>query len=182
MPLDADAINVSVRGVLSSLLALNPNTVRKANQNGPTGNVNEPFSTVLITELTPDGQDEVSYKDDGVLHTLTETISGTRIVIASVQFFRAGALTYAARLGGLLKGGNGLALLTAAGLGLKRVGRLNNLSQEVDTLWEERAQLELELYVSSVEQAPVSTFAGVSVTIKSETTAVTNEVNLDVAS
>jgi hypothetical protein len=52
----------------------------------------------------------------------------------------------------------------------------------VDTLWEERAQMELEFYVESVEQAAVGTFAGVPITINIDAKTKlsrSTEVNLD---
>ena len=181
MPLDLDVVNAGVRSAIATILGVDLNTVRQANKNGPTGKINEPFITVLVSEVNREGWDEVTYSDNNVAGELLETTSGLRAVICSIQCFRAGAYTRSIRLESLLQGSNAIYQLGSAGLMIKRIGKSINLSQEVDTLFEERAQLELELYVSAVEQATVSTFAGVTITVQSETTEVTNEVNLDVA-
>lgn len=179
---DMDLVAQNIRTLLATVLGLDPSTVRPANQNGPTGNLSQPFVTVLVTDITEIGIDETTMVDQGVDGELVELMSGWRRIIASVQFFRQtnnfAPKTIASRLQGLLRGSVARMHMNHFGLGLVRVGHVTDLSQVVDAYFEQRAQVELEFTVSSVEQAIVPTFAGVNINVKLDSQ---NEVNLDVA-
>ena len=182
MSLDLNLVNQSIRAVIANALGFAVTDVRPANQNGPTGNITQTFATVLCSEVDNEGVDAVQFLDTGVAHQLTESVVGVRRIVASVQFFRTNAYTNASRLGGLLRNSASILLLNSLGLSLVRAGRVTNLSQVVDTYWEERAQMELEFYAASVEQAAVGTFVGVPITINVDAKTKlsrSTEVNLD---
>lgn len=182
MPLDDKAINASLRSIFRIALGMPANSVRPANQNAPTGDLSTTFGTVLVTEIDTQGVDQRTYADQGVEGQLLEIISGIRRVMVSFQSFRTGAYSDCLRLGGLLRGSASLRALNLAGITLIRVGRATNITQVIDTLDEERAQVELEFSVSSVEQSAVATLASVDITVTVDNKSKTIEVNLDVDS
>jgi hypothetical protein len=171
--LDLDQLNNDLRAILLSLFGIaDANFFRPANQNSPAGKINVPFSTVLVSEVTPVGVDQMDYADvtpdPNNLNQSTETTQGPRHIVASIQFFRSGALTKAARLGSLLRSSAAWTQLQAKNFGLVRVGPVTNVSAVVDSLFEERAQVEVELYCVSKEQATVPTFGTFPVSIKTQ--------------
>ena len=180
--LDPDAANAAIRTLLTTLYASDTNYFRPANQNAPTGHINQPFATVLVTGFDPVGQDAVTQEDEGVPLQLTENIEGQRHLVCDVQFFRSNALLNANRLNALLRSSSTMMLLQQAGLGFIRASKTLNLTSVVDTYYEERAQVELEFYVSSLESLSVSTFSSVEITIQTESQSIAREVNLDVNS
>lgn len=175
-----DLINQAIRSTIKTVLNYQGH-IHEANKNVPLGNVDEPFGTVLVHDITPVGQDSRSLQDKGVEHQLTETIDGSRSVEAYVEFFRAGAITNASRLKALLVSDVNASLLRKNGLSFVRSGEVQNLSQVVDTYWEERAQVILEFYISSVEQLTVATFSSVTINIQLDKTTqnTSREVTLD---
>lgn len=177
---DPDAVNTAIRGVLTTLLASDPNYFRPANQNAPTGRVNQPFAEVMITEFTPSGQDVRRLVDEGVEFQLTQYIEGIRHILCDVQPVRANAYQTASRINALMRSDVAGGVCHAAGLGFIRAGTARNLSQTVDTFWEERAQVVLEFYCSSCEKLVIPTIASVVINIDVDGQSVSREVNLDV--
>lgn len=180
--LNKTAANAAIRHVIAQALGLNANDVRPANQTAPTGKQDHPFTTVLVTEYTPVGQDNRIIQDLGVAHQLTETMVGTRYVSADVQSLRAGANDQLTRLRALLSSSSFMGVLRHEGLALISCGPVLDISQEVDDYWEERALSKLEFYVTAQEVITLSTFASVEITIQTEDVTITREVNLDVDS
>jgi hypothetical protein len=179
MPLDMDAVNKSLRTVIRTLLQMPEGSVRKANKDAPTGDLSLAFATVLTNELHSEGVDGNSYEDNNVEGQLLENTFGTRRIVASVQFFRGAAYSSASRLEALFRTSNGNSLLRQNGLSFIRAGSVLDLSQVVDTYWEARAQVELQFYIPSVEQATVGTFSSIPITIKTEKLSNSTEVKLD---
>lgn len=181
MSLDPDEITKYIRTVVRTVLNLPAGSMRSANQNAPTGDQGDSFGTVLITDFNPVGQDSKTLKDLGVDGQLQQTIEGTRHVVCDVQFFRASAYSSAARLPALLVSDIGISLMNSKGLSLIRCGRVNNLTQVIDTYDEERAQTQIEFYVASVETLTIPTFASVEINLQIDQQSRTSEVNLDVS-
>lgn len=174
--LDLSQSNQYIRTLLAALLNIDPKSVRPANQNAPTGMLGDQFVTVLLNECAPEGVDETHQADSG--DDIIQTTVGQRHLVASVQIFRGDALSKCSRLGSLLRSSAATDLLQQQGLGLIRVGPMTNVSAVVDTLWEERGQLEVELYCISEEQATIHTYGEATVTVKTETTTQSSEVIL----
>lgn len=182
MPLDLTATNASLRSIFRDALSMPANSIRPANQSAPTGDITEPYGTVLVTEVDTQGVDQQTYADQGVVGELLETISGTRKVMVSFQLFRVNAYNDCVRLGTLLRRASCLRALNNAGICLMRVGKATNITQVIDTLDEERAQIELEFSISSVEQSVVATLASVDINVTVDNKSNSTEVKLDVDS
>lgn len=180
MPLDPDTANNAIRSVVQHLMGLPLGSVRPANQSAPTGHVDQPFATVLITDFTPVGQDSRTIRDDGVADQLTEVIQGTRQVICDLQMFRAGAYAKLSRLDALLRTDVANMMLQEKGLSFIKCSSARNLSEVVDTYYEERAQVIVEFYIASSETLTIPTFSTVVINIQTEEQTVSREVNLDV--
>jgi hypothetical protein len=158
-------------------------SVRPANQNGPTGNLTKPdntanqFATVLLNTIERRGWDDERLENEAAPSTnVTQTIVGQRHLVASIQFFRGDAYTKAERLRALLQTANAITQLQAAGLGVIRVGQALNLTALVDTYWEERGQLEVELSLVTAEQASVATYGKFPITTETESQTNSTEV------
>jgi hypothetical protein len=180
MALNLEAIETVFRKNIRMLLALPENSVWRANQQNPPQVEDQSFQfcTVLVQQIGPVGWDEVGYQDvpapgnpgfgqggmggggygNGEVEDVNEFITGTRRFMASVQFFRGNALTRANSLTQLLQSTSSLQALQAAGIGLVKIGAVRNLSQVVDTYFENRAQIDIEFNVVSQEQTDMPTY------------------------
>jgi hypothetical protein len=171
-----DTLNDNIRAIVKAALNLPDNFVRPANQNAPTGKVSEPFATVLITTVDKSGQDSVSQENDLDGVSIDETIVGQRHIVASIQFFRAGAYSLASRLGALLQGSTASGMFQQYGLGFVKVGSALNITGVVDNVYEERGQIELEFYAISEEQLTIPTYGTFPVSLHTPNKTINFEV------
>lgn len=144
--LDVDTINQSIRHYVAQVTGLNQDTgVRKADQDAPTGNT--PFATVKITPLTPEGRDQVTYEDraDPDLD-VDETREGTRQILASINFFQAGAIDFAIQMQGSAYESENQDFLRARGLGFISASEYRDLTEIDLARYEQRAQLDMFFY------------------------------------
>jgi hypothetical protein len=175
--MDHKELNRRVRDLVRSLLEMPENSVRPANQNAPTGAIDEQFATVLLTVFNPTGQDELHRQDEAAPSTnIVETVIGPRRCVASVQFFRGDAYYKAMRLPALLSTSAAIEKMQKHSLGLIRTSQPRNLTALVDTLWEERGQIDLEFYVVAAESVSVPTFGRFPISIDTNQTLQTFEV------
>ncbi len=171
-----DDINKLIRKFIRETLAMPENSVRKANQTAPTGKQSEPFATVLISMVDVTGEDDRRLDNEAPSMNVAETIVGQRRLVASVQFFREDAYTRACRLKTLLSMSRSIDRLQAMGLGLVRASPARNLTAVIDSAWEERAQIDLELYVVAKEVQSLPTFGRFPIEISSADTTLSSEV------
>ena len=155
--IDHTEINRAVRQVVALCTGYDPKDVRPANQLG--GATGDRWATVLI----------LAQRSDGNVHTwanvpnsptkqVTETAEAHVAITASVQFFRQGALTSANKLRDRITLSSALQLMQNLGLGFIRSSQVKNLAAVVNANWEERAALDIDFYVTSVEVDNVDTF------------------------
>lgn len=150
-------INKRIRQLLRAVLGItDENFIRPANQNAPTGTA--PFATVLLMAYEATGNDDKRVTTGQAANTVDETQEGQRRVTASVQFFRGDALALAYRLPAALNTSNAIALMQSLGLGLVNVGPVRNIAGIVNTIWEERAGLDIEFHVIASETVNLPTF------------------------
>jgi hypothetical protein len=174
-----DAVQKDFRAMVRELLGMPDNSVRKANNNpgSPAGKPNEQFATVLFTSIQSTGHDANLYHDnEDEEQTVTETGIGQRLVLISINFFKSDAFYLASRLKTLLTMGNAAVKLQAMGLGLVRVGDARDLSSIVDTKWEDRGQLDLEVHIIAKEEVIIPTFGTFPITVSTEEQSTTSEV------
>lgn len=142
------------------------NSVRPANQNAPTGAIDEQFATVLIATFEPVGQDQLMRQNDSSPSTdVIETVIGPRRCMASIQFFRGDAYYKAMRLPALLSTSAAVEKMQQQGIGLIGTSPPRNLTALVDTLWEERGQIDIEFYVVAAESVSVPTYGSFPISI-----------------
>ena len=162
---DLVSINTKVRTFIQGVLGLPIDRVRPSNQVGPVGQPSENFATVFISELGPVGSDVYQYNPDAsIANNVLESILGTRSLMASVNFYKAGALTLASRFHALAFTSRAIALLNAQNLGLYGISRVRNLTALIDTSWEERAQIDIEIYLLSKETVTLETYGSFPIT------------------
>lgn len=174
-----EEIERSVRRIVRTLMAWPEDSVRKANQNAPTGGKSEPFATVLVTLLPATQWGVNQLKNDGEVN-VKETVAGTYRLSCSVQFFRENAYRNAVRLRTLLQTSPAQALFKEARLGLVSYSAARNLSETVNTLWEERGQIDVDFYAILGEVAVLPTYnrfvIGVTTEKDGQTVTTTGEV------
>ena len=157
--MDHREINRRIRQLIRELLAMPENSIRPANQNAPTGNIDEQFATVLVTIIEPTGEDGREYIDQpGPAKQITERVLGQRLVSASVNFYRGDAVTKAMRVPALLSSGLAAEKMQALGLGFVRTKGPRNLTALVDTLWEERGQIDIDFHIIAIEDVTLNTY------------------------
>lgn len=156
--MDSRELNRRIRDLVRTLLAMPENSVRPANQNAPTGAIDEQFATVLLTVFEPTGQDELKRQNEAATTNVIETTIGPRRLVASVQFFRGDAYYKAMRLPALLSTSAAIAKMQQHGIGFIKSSPPRNLTALVDTLWEERGQIDLEFYVVAAESVTIPTY------------------------
>jgi hypothetical protein len=161
-----DEINRTLRNIIRTELGLPEHQVRPANTDSPTGS--NPFATVLISDAISDGFDDVVVQDAGG-NNVTETASGLRKLIVSIQFFRANAITYASRLRAKLQLNSAREKFALNGLGYVRCSGVQVLSTLQNTFWEERAKIDLDVYVVAKEIEVINTYGEFPLTIDTET-------------
>ena len=172
-----DDINKLIRQFVRETLGMPENTVRPANKTAPTGKQTDQFATVLITMIAPTGEDERQMKNEAMPSlNVSESVTGMRRLVASVQFFRGDAYTKACRLNTLMSMSSSVDRLQAVGLGFIRASPAKNLTAVVDAGWEERGQIDLEFYLVAKEVQSIPTFGRFPITINTETTSTFCEV------
>lgn len=152
-----EEIERSIRRIVRTLMGWPEDSIRKANQNAPTGSKSEPFATVLTTLLPAHqwGVNQITDLDDT---QVKESVAGTYRLSCSIQFFRKDAYRNTVRLRTLLQTSKALELFRAARLGLVSYGPARNLSETVNTLWEERGQIDVDFYIVLGEVAVLPTY------------------------
>jgi hypothetical protein len=155
-----DNINDNIRLLLRALYGIaDEDFFRPADQKAATGTIDQQFGTVRIMAMPSVGVDVLTQRDDEALPlNVKETVQGTRHIIASVQFFRGDAYTKAARLPALMRSSLAMDACRARGLGFIRCGSPRNLTQQVDTNFEERGQIDVEFYVIANEVISLPTY------------------------
>jgi hypothetical protein len=172
-----DDINKLIRQFIRETLNMAANSVRPANKTAPTGTQTEQFATVLITLIEPTGQDERKVANEASPSTnVSETITGQRHLIASVQFFRGDAYTKACRLETLMSMSSSIDKLQAIGLGFIRASPAKNLTAVVDAGWEERGQIDLEFYLVAKEVQSIPTYGRFPIDVSTESFTTSSEV------
>lgn len=158
-PGGGDSLNKRVRTLIRTLLGMPANSIRPANQNAPAGAIDEQFATVLIMTIGATGQDERFLANEAApSKNVVELIGGQRKFVASVQFFRGDAYTKAMRLEALLSTSKAVDLMQQLGIGFVDSSPPRNLTGVVNTLWEERGQIDLTFYVIAAEATSIPTY------------------------
>lgn len=175
-----DPINLALRTLVRTALGLPQGYVRAANQTGAPADympspaqVKEPYATVLIVDAQSIGHDQVIERNDPMVPlNLLQLQSGMYHAIGSVQFFRDNAVSLGRRLRGALETSDSIALMQSQNLGLISVGNVRNLTGVIDTFFEERAQVNVEFYITVDTSRSVPTFGTfpISVTLGGVTT------------
>jgi hypothetical protein len=187
MPFDIDVVANVIRYAVRTVLQMPQNSVRPANQNVPAGPQGQQFATVLVTDVSQVGYDQekiVNMPDVGDPpvdpETVKWTLTGPRIVEASLQFFRGDAYSKACRAVSLLQSSFMTETLQALGLGFKSAGKVLNLTALVDDTWESRAQVNIQFCVIAQEQTILNTFGTFPIALESDDSSPANTTDFEV--
>lgn len=139
--MDFEAIRTTIQAWAVSVVAVETIFL---NQNGSVPDL--PFCTLYIQPVAFIGHDESSNDDAGLV-----TYTGQRELTVSVQYFGANAMQNAIDLGESIEMLAARDLLALSNLVfVDRAGGANDLSEIVDTGYEERAGIDILIRVSSV--------------------------------
>jgi hypothetical protein len=122
----------------------------------------EHFGQALTSQRNVPALDDPQY-EDVIVRVATQFTLGF-----SINFYRAGAVAYAAALSEANKRDPIKALLSVAKLGWSRVSAVNNLTGLYQAAMEERAQLTLYLYGESIAEDRVQRIYRVGLSVQSE--------------
>ena len=157
-------------------------SVRPANQNAP---VSEGvFATVLVSNVDGQGWDDYNLKDTApIIPTLpvtnmVETIIGQRTFTCSIQFFREGAMTYAASLKSLFLSASVQEKLQLLGIGFVSCSQVRDLSTVQSTFWEERSQVNVVFHVIAKFTNDMPIYTTFPIEISTEEQTMTTEVTV----
>lgn len=126
-----------------------------AQQNAPRP-IDIQYATVNIFASNGIGWDDVTHTDQASPDLdLDETITGTRQLSVSFNFFRDNAFDYCSRFRTLLQGNVSEAYLKANGLSLGQRGQTRDLTEDINKNFEQRAQIDIDFYVLDVETLTV---------------------------
>lgn len=161
-------INRAIRALIVACTGMLAKDVRPANQGSPaSGN----FATVLITEISKEGHDNDTFANipNDPNDALTETVTGQRKCMASIQFFRQNARDQAAKFETRVNMAMMTLKMQELGIGFIQTLPIRDLSVVVNSTWEGRAQLDMEFYVVATETDTVASFtANITVIVKSD--------------
>jgi len=166
-----DAVNFLIRNVVRQALDMPANSVRPANQSYPVGKADEEFATVLLKSSEDSGWPDVVLSDneDGTVeYALDNIVTFT----ASIQFFKSAETTDAAgipkysskafdraiRLCTRLQLPTIDELLYNYGLGFVSHTNPQNLTAEMDTMWESRGAVDITFGVANRETATAAIY------------------------
>lgn len=164
---NAQDINRNIRRLLRTVYGITDiDFFRPADQKAATGTITQQFGTVRIMAMPSEGIDaQVQTNEAEPSLNVTESVQGVRHITASVQFFRGDAYTKAARLPALMRSSLAMDTCRAQGLGFIRCGSPRNLTQEIDTNFEERGQIDIEFYVIASETVSLPTYGRFPISI-----------------
>lgn len=172
-----DDLNRNIRELVRTVMAMEPNSVRPADQIMPAGTQSQRRATVKIIEVKQVGitRREFPAADPN----LTESIESVQVVTASINFFGgtkqdpAGlarsqnwGLEMATRLGPRLRLAASIELQLKLGVLLLSEGTPRNLSGVVDATYESRGQVDMTFTAANREQAAVPTLVSAEVELQ----------------
>lgn len=174
-----DPVNKVIRTLIRTVLSLPANYVRPANQtNSPAGGPDEPFATVYLASSKPLGKAlRTQMPDPQIPLNLLETVTSVYHVVSSVQFFRENATTLARQLKSAIESSGATDYMRAQNIGHIRTGLIMDVTNVVDTFYEERAKVDLEFYITVVAVASLATFGKFPITVKINNSSSTFEVS-----
>lgn len=165
---DIDIANDKIRWLIRTALDWPENTVRPAYQNAPTGKNSDFYATVLLTNLTGSGWDANRLANDSATAGLKSDTVGQRQATAQIQFYRSGAYKTASALSAILQRQSTIQAMADIGIGLVRVGQVTNVSNVINTTWEEQASVNVDFNVISLETETLDAFTKFPIQIKPE--------------
>jgi len=111
------------------------------------------FADVDLFSQTTIGWDERDFANN--VDDLTETILGMREVVMSVNFYRDNATDNARKVHTGLIRESTQSRFTAAGIGLTSRGPVTEISESLETTWEERATFDITLNIVDTDSDDV---------------------------
>lgn len=139
--MDFEAIKTAVHGWAVSVVPIETIFLNQDGNVPPS-----PFCTLFVQPVAFFGHDESSNDDDGLV-----TYTGQREISVSVQYFGNNAMQNAIDLGESLEMLAARDLLAESDLVfVDRVGGVNDLSELLDTGFEERATIDILLRIASI--------------------------------
>jgi hypothetical protein len=171
--IDEVDINRRVRKLIVLCTGYAPKDVRPANQDG--GATGDRWATVLMINNQTTGK--ASVWSNTVDNKVTETQSTHATVTMSIQFFRAGAMTSAAKLIDRITLSSAIAMMRSLGLGFVNSTKPKNMDKVVDGKWEERAALTMSFNVVGIETETVDTYGTFPIGVSRGEPFIFHEVN-----
>lgn len=171
---DEQEFSRKLRELIRLLYAMPENSVRPAPNNAPTGK--EPYATVQIIFSDSQGTAEERLAN-ATGNDVTSTKSSHTNVVCSVQFFRDNAKSRAMSLETVMQSQFAIDFLRKNGIGFVGTSVFRDLSALVDTQWEQRAQVDLELSCIISDARTLPTYGTFPLETTVDVLTVNSEVN-----
>lgn len=140
-----ESINKLIRDLINDILD-QPGFAIKAKQNAPRPEGS--YASVNVSSISQIGWDESKLEDRTEDPDIDNTVSGDRLIMISLQFYREGAKdnAHAVHIG--LMRNFSIETFRAANLGFTKRSEVRGISEPLEDGWESRAQF--DLYLSTV--------------------------------
>lgn len=155
-----ETLNKLVRDIIDLSLA-SPGYSIKAKQDAPRPVT--PYASVDFMSESREGWESRKFTDNVGDSDLTETITGLRRIMFSVDFYKSDARDNARRVRTRLIRESIQSLMRAANVGYIGVSDVRELSEALTEGWEERAQFDLTLSVVGADSDIVNSILSVDI-------------------
>jgi hypothetical protein len=150
-------LNRKIRALVAMCTGIAPAYVSPARQELDVPPAPQVWATVLVTVYGPVGMDEVRYKDSSN-NLVSETVEGSRLCVASIQFYRAPANDLANKFRTRIRMSQAVEYMRANDIGFVDIGPVNDLTEVESENWEERAQLDMRFNTSVTDTLELDTY------------------------
>lgn len=156
-----ETINKLLRDVTNLILGISDYTVKAKQKDAPrpTGNYGD-VDFVTGNDL---GWEQFSRKDRTVDDDIDVTIEGLREIMMSIGFYRDNAIDNARSVRSGVVRESIQSLFSAAGIGLIRRSEVREISESLESGWEERAQFDIFLSAVGTDTDIITSIASVDI-------------------
>lgn len=173
--IDTELVNRNLRTLIRTLYQMPASSVRLATQNAPVGA--DALASVQFMSLKLDGAAGEILSNVALSNDVASLKYGQATVAFSVQFFREAAYNRAATLELALQSQQAIDFMRANNMGFYRASAARDLSALVDSEWEQRAQIDIEVFVIVTDTRNLATYGTFPLETTVDSTTVTSEVN-----
>lgn len=171
-----ETINKFVRDAINLIMAKAGFAI-KANQNAP--RPSDPYATVVVTSISSIGWEQSEYEDNDD-STLTQTISGSRDVLLTINTFRENAKTNAEAITIGFVRQSIIDLLNSGGFGLGVRTAPTTATEALEKGWEQRATFSVVLNTVNTDTDIVNCIESIDIDGEYQSRGITTNISIEV--